>query len=212
MSHQSSKPLTHCQIIIATITKAQSHSTRRELSAGKTEITTERFPGKMTFSNKPAHIPPAAVHRADPCSKLHRIPPALVLPSSCWDDGDLQLPSADRPLHQFRGFGRSAALVVAAQTKRRTSDDRKSIRRPVRWNLRMIALQNMGRSHGSIVALRRQEPGNSAERVHFSQGRASERRATSAPSTWCPSAVIKDPKLSMPSVTFRIVQMTTALA
>jgi hypothetical protein len=117
----------------------------------------------------------------------------------------LQLPSVDRPHHQFRGFGRSAALVVAAQTKPRSSDDRKSKRRPVRWNLRMIALQNMGRSHRSIVALRRQEPGNSAERAHFSQGRGSERRATSAPSTWCPSGVIKDPRFSMRSVTFPIV-------
>jgi hypothetical protein len=44
MSYQLSKPFPHSQIIIATITKAESHSTRRDIPAVKVEITTEHFP------------------------------------------------------------------------------------------------------------------------------------------------------------------------
>jgi hypothetical protein len=42
ISYQSSKPFTHSLIIIATIAKAESHSTSSDLSAVKTEITTIR--------------------------------------------------------------------------------------------------------------------------------------------------------------------------
>jgi hypothetical protein len=40
ISHQLSKPLNHSQIIVATITKVDSHSTRCDLSAIKAEIAT----------------------------------------------------------------------------------------------------------------------------------------------------------------------------
>jgi hypothetical protein len=44
MNYQLSKPLTHSLSSIATITEAESHSTRSDLSAVKAEITPEHFP------------------------------------------------------------------------------------------------------------------------------------------------------------------------
>jgi hypothetical protein len=52
VSYQSSviKPYTHFLIVIATITKAESHSTRSDRPAVKAEITTERFPRAFLFA------------------------------------------------------------------------------------------------------------------------------------------------------------------
>jgi hypothetical protein len=50
MSYQSSKSFTHSQRVIATITKAESQSTRSGLSAVKAEITTERFPRALVLA------------------------------------------------------------------------------------------------------------------------------------------------------------------
>jgi hypothetical protein len=50
MSCQLSQPLTHSQIIIAIITKAEWHRTGSDLLAVKTETTTERFPCALLFA------------------------------------------------------------------------------------------------------------------------------------------------------------------
>jgi hypothetical protein len=50
MSYQLSKPFTQPQIIIAAITKAESHSTRSDPPDVKAEITTERFPRSLLFA------------------------------------------------------------------------------------------------------------------------------------------------------------------
>jgi hypothetical protein len=50
MSYQLSKLFDHSLIIIATISKTESHGTRCDLSAVKTQITTERFPRALLFT------------------------------------------------------------------------------------------------------------------------------------------------------------------
>jgi hypothetical protein len=54
LSYQSSKPFTHSQIIIATIAKAEWHSTRSDLSAVKAGITTEPLPRALLFATADA--------------------------------------------------------------------------------------------------------------------------------------------------------------
>jgi hypothetical protein len=50
ISYQLSKPFTHSLIIISTITKAESHSTRSDISATKAEIAIDRFPHAVLFT------------------------------------------------------------------------------------------------------------------------------------------------------------------
>jgi hypothetical protein len=50
MSYQLSESFAHSLIIIATITKAESHSTRTDVSALKAEITPERIPHALLFA------------------------------------------------------------------------------------------------------------------------------------------------------------------
>jgi hypothetical protein len=50
MSYQLPKPFTHSQIIIATITKAESHSTRSDLLAVEVEITRECLSQALLFA------------------------------------------------------------------------------------------------------------------------------------------------------------------
>jgi hypothetical protein len=49
MSYQLSKPFAHFQIIIATITKAESHGAHSNLPAVKVEIAQQRFPRALLF-------------------------------------------------------------------------------------------------------------------------------------------------------------------
>jgi hypothetical protein len=49
LRYQLLKLFAHSQSIIATITKAESHGTRSDLSAVKAEITTERFHRALLF-------------------------------------------------------------------------------------------------------------------------------------------------------------------
>jgi hypothetical protein len=50
MNYQLSKPFTHSQSIIATMSNAESHSTRGDLSAVKAETTPEHFSRALLFA------------------------------------------------------------------------------------------------------------------------------------------------------------------